>query len=103
MFMSDWREFPSTPSLARKKKLDSSRLNVVEIARVPDMLPSLFPSWSGSGLISTPVTLTAVIATFLIHTYFRAKPPPSFSKRVSAGLQIRPANCSGRFLFCLYV
>ena len=32
----------------KKKKLDdSSRLDVVEIARVPDMLPSLFPSWSG--------------------------------------------------------
>jgi len=26
---------------------DSSRLDVVEIARLPDMLPSLFPSWSG--------------------------------------------------------
>jgi len=34
--------------LCRKNKLDeSSRLHVVEIARVPDMLPSLFPSWSG--------------------------------------------------------
>jgi hypothetical protein len=32
----------------RKKKLDdSSRLDVVEIARVPVMLPSLFPSLSG--------------------------------------------------------
>jgi len=32
----------------RKKKLEnSSRLDVVEIARVPKMLPSLFPSWSG--------------------------------------------------------
>jgi hypothetical protein len=31
-----------------KKKLDeSSRFDVVENARVPDMLPSLFPSWSG--------------------------------------------------------
>jgi len=31
-----------------KKKLDdSSRLDVVEIAHVPDMLPSLFPFWSG--------------------------------------------------------
>jgi len=29
------------------KNDDSSRLDVVEIARVPDMLPSLFPSWSG--------------------------------------------------------
>jgi hypothetical protein len=48
MFLSEWREFPSAPSLARKKKLDgSSRLDVVEIARVPDMLPSLFPSSSG--------------------------------------------------------
>ena len=33
---------------------DNSRVDVVEIARVPDMLPSLFPSWSGYGLISTP-------------------------------------------------
>jgi len=32
----------------KKKELDdSSRLDVVEIAGVPDMLPSLFPSWSG--------------------------------------------------------
>ena len=48
MFLSEWREFPSASCLAGKEKLDdSSRLDVVEIARVPDMLPSLFPSWSG--------------------------------------------------------
>ena len=48
MFLSERREFPSTPYLAGGKKLgDSSRLDVVEIARVPDMFPSLFPSWSG--------------------------------------------------------
>ena len=41
-----WISFGALP--CRKKKLDdSSRLDVVEIARVPDMLPSLFPSWSG--------------------------------------------------------
>jgi hypothetical protein len=34
-------------ALQEKKFDDSSRLDVVEIARVPDMLPSLFPSWSG--------------------------------------------------------
>jgi hypothetical protein len=35
-------------ALQEKKTLvDSSRLHVVEIARVPDMLPSLFPSWLG--------------------------------------------------------
>ena len=40
----------------KKKKLDdSSRLDVVEIARVTDMLPSLFPTCSGKGLISAPV------------------------------------------------
>ena len=49
MFLSEWREFPSAPCLAGKKKLDdSSRLHVVEIVRVsmllkscasPDMLP----------------------------------------------------------------
>ena len=39
-----------------KKKLDdSSRLDVVEIARVPDMLPSLFPSWLVYGLFSTSI------------------------------------------------
>jgi len=48
MFPSEWREFLSSPCRAEKKKLDESlRLDVVEIARVPDMLPSLFPSWSG--------------------------------------------------------
>jgi hypothetical protein len=35
-------------ALQGKKKLDdSSRLDVVEITSVPDMLPSMFPSWSG--------------------------------------------------------
>ena len=48
MFLSEWREFPSAPCLAgKKKKLDSSLLDVVEIAHVPDMLPNLFPYWSG--------------------------------------------------------
>jgi len=41
MFLSEWREFPSAPCLAGKKKLDDgSRLDVVEIARVANMLPS---------------------------------------------------------------
>jgi hypothetical protein len=48
MFLSEWRQFSSAFCLAEKIKLDdSSRLDVVEIARVPDMLPSLFPFWSG--------------------------------------------------------
>jgi hypothetical protein len=48
MFLSEWRQFSTAPCLAGKKKLDDSlRLDVFEIARVPDMLPSLFLSWSG--------------------------------------------------------
>jgi len=48
MFLSEWHEFPLAPCLAEKKKLDDSlRLDVVEIMRVPDMLLSLFLSWSG--------------------------------------------------------
>jgi len=49
MFLSELLEFHLAPSLAGKiKKIDDSRrLDVVEIARVPDMLPSLFLSWSG--------------------------------------------------------
>jgi len=47
MFLSEWREISSAPCLAEKKLDDILRLDVVEIARVPDMLPGLFPSWSG--------------------------------------------------------
>jgi len=48
MFLPGWREFPSAPCLAKKKKLDEgSRLDVVEIARVSGMLLSFFPPWSG--------------------------------------------------------
>jgi len=58
MFLSELCEFPSAPCLVEKKEFDdSSRPDVVEIARVPDMLPSLFHSLSGWGLISTPVVL----------------------------------------------
>jgi hypothetical protein len=34
MFVSEWREFPSTPCIAGKKLGDNSRLDVFEIARV---------------------------------------------------------------------
>ena len=34
-------------TLQEKKHDESSRLDFVKIARVPDILPSLFPSWSG--------------------------------------------------------
>jgi len=48
MFPSEWRRFPSKPCFEEKKKLDdSSRPDGVDIARVSDMLPSLFPSLSG--------------------------------------------------------
>jgi len=48
MFLSECSQFPLAPCLAGEKKLDDiSRLDVVEIARVSDMLPSLFPSWLG--------------------------------------------------------
>jgi len=47
MFLSEWREFASAPCLAGEKKLDdSSRLDDVEIARMPELFPSLFLSWS---------------------------------------------------------
>ena len=41
-----WISFGALP--CKKKKFDdSSRLHVVEIARVPDMFPNLFLPWSG--------------------------------------------------------
>jgi len=54
MFLSGWREFPSAPCLAGKKLDDSSRLDVVEIARVPDMLPSFFSFLVGAKDLSAP-------------------------------------------------
>jgi len=49
-----WISFGALP--CRKKKLDdNSRLNVVEIARVPDMLPSLSPSCLAKDLSEPPV------------------------------------------------
>ena len=51
MFLSKWREFPSAPCLAEKKNLDdSARLDVVEVARVRDMLPSWFVPGRGKDL-----------------------------------------------------
>jgi len=47
MFLSEWREIPSGALLCKKNLDDSSRLDVVEIVRVPDVFPSLFPSWWG--------------------------------------------------------
>jgi len=44
MLLSEWR---LTLQGGGGKLDDRLRLDVVEIARVPDMLPSLFPSWSG--------------------------------------------------------
>jgi len=46
MFLSERCEFPLEPCLA--ERIDkNSRLDIVEIARVPNMLLILFPSWLG--------------------------------------------------------
>jgi hypothetical protein len=47
MFLSEWREFASAYCFAKKKLDDSLHLDVAEIARVPDRIPSLFAFWSG--------------------------------------------------------
>jgi len=48
MFLLEWREFPPASCPAEKKLLDDSwRLDGVEIVLIPDMLPDLFPFWSG--------------------------------------------------------
>jgi len=44
VFLLERREFPSG-FFFEKKLDDSSRLDIDEMARVPYILPSLFPSW----------------------------------------------------------
>jgi len=66
-------------ALQEKQLDDSSALDVVEIAGVPDTLPRLFPSWSGYGLISTSVHgstastgqlyLTLVVKEFVLNVF----------------------------------
>jgi len=41
-----WISFGALPCRGGGELDDGLRLDVVEITRVPDMLPSLFPSWS---------------------------------------------------------
>jgi len=52
-------------ALQEKQLDDGSRLDVVEIAHVPDMLPNLFLSWSGEGLISITVFTDAPLLDFV--------------------------------------
>ena len=60
MFLSEWREFPSAPCLSKNKLLDdSSRLDVAEIVRVRDMLPTFFPLPGRAKDISIPPYLFA--------------------------------------------
>ena len=54
MFLSEWREFPSAPCIARKNLDDSSRLDFVEIARVLDMIPTFFPLSGRAKDLSAP-------------------------------------------------
>ena len=58
---------PCLASQGGRKLDDSSRLDVVEIALVPDMLPSFFPSWVGlrtyqhSGTVQNLMLTSAII------------------------------------------
>ena len=65
MFLSEWREFPSAPCLAGGKKFDdSSRLDVVEITRIPDVLPSVSTCVGKNTRNSIQYFLTVVLFTF---------------------------------------
>jgi len=96
MFLSQWHEFRSVPCLAGKKHDDSPRLDVVEIAHVHDVLPSLFPSWSGKGLISTPVIMMSVstASRVIISAKYRRKTlsglEPSFMCDASLSVSLGP-------------
>jgi len=74
MLLSEWREFPLTLCLEKKKKLDRSRPDVVEIARVPDMLPSCFLSGRAKDYqhpgITIPLNATAEMRALVLQQLF---------------------------------
>jgi len=53
----------------QEKNLMTAHVSMLfEIVLIPDMLPSLFPSWSGYGLISTPVIHTFQKSLLICNT-----------------------------------
>jgi len=63
MFLSEWREFPSAPCIAGGKK------NLT--ARVPDILPSLFPFLVGLRTYQHPGTFSHHLTFRLLNTCTR--------------------------------
>jgi len=88
MFLSEWREFPSEPCLAGKKVDDSSCLDFVEIARVPEMLPSFF--------------LPGPAKDLLAPRYHGHSSAPEFLAYCSLALTLR--NCTYKIVcVCVYI
>ena len=67
-FLSECSEFPSALCLAGKTKLDSLRLDVVEIARVPDHVSELVSFLIGLRIYQHPGTTRIIL---IKSTYFR--------------------------------
>ena len=63
-----WISFGALPYGGRGL-YDSSRLNVVEIARVPYMLPSLFPFWSAKDISAPRYKAGQATDDHMAHSY----------------------------------
>ena len=67
MFPSEWREFPSAPCIARGGgDLMTARVSMLLKSRVPDMLPSLYHSWT----YQHPGTCVPRVVTLRISEFY---------------------------------
>jgi len=108
MFLSEWHEFPSTPCLAGIKKLDSWRLDIVEIARVAwhaYFQPLQQEKTCNSAHEQTPLS-NDIINSFLRHREVcRAKdlsaPPRNFAINSTSNFGIFNLNPS-KFIYNIH-
>ena len=92
-----WISFGALPCKKKKELDDSSRLHVVEIARVPDMLPSLFPD-RAKDLSSTQYFLSlSPLLSFSYHLAFIF-----FISRYKLNVVSFHISLSCMFVYCRY-
>ena len=82
-FKTTWISFGALPCRKKKNWWQLASRICWNCAR-PDMVPSLFPSWSGYGLISTPVHNTSICSVGILYSGMQCHYSKTFRKKLFA-------------------